>query len=524
LIQINRREEAQSVAWLGLAGRSATRRDAWAARFGLKLEAMQPRATLIWAYAFAIAGALAMLGVRMLLQPVLGDRSVFLICIPPVLAAAALAGVAPGLVATAIAAVGAVVLQMMTEGRADAVSVTLFTVIGAGISVGGEWLAISRRRMERATDAVRDREAHLQSILDTVPDAMIVIDEKGLVQSFSAAGERLFGWTGAEIAGRNVNVLMPAPYAAAHDAFLTRYLTTGERRIIGIGRVVVGLRRDGSTFPMELAVGEMRVGSTRFFTGFVRDLTDHQQTEARLQELQSELVHVSRLTAMGEMASALAHELNQPLAAITNYLKGSRRLLDKGEDADLPRLTDALDKAAGQALRAGDVIHRLRDFVGRGEIERHVESVSKLVEEASALALVGAKELGVRVTMQFDPAADAVLADRVQIQQVVLNLLRNAIDAMRETPRRELTVRVASSEGGFTAVSVSDTGPGISDEVRARLFEPFMTTKKDGMGVGLSICRTIVEAHGGTIWAQNNEAGGATFVFTLPLAEAAAHA
>ena len=198
-------------------------------------------------------------------------------------------------------------------------------------------------------------------------------------------------------------MLMPAPYREAHDGYLARYLTTGERRIIGIGRVVVGERRDGSTFPMELSVGEMRMGDRRFFTGFVRDLTERQQTETRLQELQGELVHVSRLTAMGEMASALAHELNQPLSAIANYLRGSRRLLDKGDPADLPRLSDALDKAADQALRAGDVIHRLRDFVGRGETERRVESISKLIEEASALALVGVKELGVRVTMQFDP-------------------------------------------------------------------------------------------------------------------------
>src|SRR6185437_9467868 len=207
---------------------------------------------------------------------------------------------------------------------------------------------------------LREREAHLQSILDTIPDAVVVIDERGLVQSFSAAAERLFGWSAPEVIGRNVNMLMPSPYREAHDSYLARYMRTGERRIIGIGRVVVGLRRDGSTFPMELSVGEIKVASHRFFTGFVRDLTERQQTEARLQELQSELVHVSRLTAMGEMASALAHELNQPLSAIANYLRGSRRLLEKGDPADLPRLAEALDRAGDQALRAGDVIHRLR--------------------------------------------------------------------------------------------------------------------------------------------------------------------
>ena len=235
-------------------------------------------------------------------------------------------------------------------------------------------------------------------------------------------------------------MLMPSPYREGHDGYLARYLETGERRIIGIGRVVVGERKDGSTFPMELAVGEMKSGNQRFFTGFVRDLTERQQTEARLQELQTELVHISRLTAMGEMASTLAHELNQPLSAIANYMKGSRRLLENSSDENSGMLRDAMDKAAEQAVRAGQIIRRLRDFVARGESERRVESVKKLIEEASALALVGAKDQGVRVRFQFDPAVDLVLADKVQVQQVVLNLIRNAIEAMEASSRRELVI------------------------------------------------------------------------------------
>jgi two-component system sensor kinase FixL len=428
-------------------------------------------------------------------------------------------GVGPGLAAAALSLVAAFLAELSWRAGVDGPSFALFALIGVGLALGGGSLAATRRGAETRAQALLEREAHLQSILDTIPDAMIVIDEKGLMQSFSAAAERLFGWTPSDVMGQNVAMLMPTPYHEAHDGYLARYFATGERRIIGIGRVVVGQRRDGSTFPMELAVGEMQVADRRFFTGFVRDLTDHQETEARLQELQSELVHVSRLTAMGEMASALAHELNQPLSAIANYLRGARRLLDKGDAADLPRLSEALDKAGDQALRAGDVIHRLRDFIGRGETERRIESVSKLIEEASALALVGVKELGVRVTMRFDPKVDLVVADRVQIQQVVINLLRNAIDSMRGTTGPQLEVRVAPEGDGFTMVTVSDTGSGLGEEVLARLFEPFMTTKKDGMGVGLSICRTIVEAHGGAIWAKNNDGPGATFAFTLPLGE-----
>jgi two-component system sensor kinase FixL len=478
------------------------------------------RSTL-WAYASVVVGVALAVAARELLNPYLGDRSLLLLFVLPVLSGAVLGGVAPGLAAVGLSILAALLIWRTTGLPPDAPSLALFVAIGGAIAFVGERDRLDQRRAEASARDLLAREAHLQSILDTMPDAMIVIDDKGLMQSFSAAAERLFGWAASEVIGKNVNLLMPSPYREGHDHYLARYLSTGERRIIGIGRVVVGLRCDGSTFPMELSVGEMKVGESRFFTGFVRDLTERQQTEATVQELQSELVHVSRLTAMGEMASALAHELNQPLSAIANYLRGSERLLNN-EPLDLPMLKEALSKAGGQALRAGEVIQRLRDFIGRGETDRRIESASKLIEEASALALVGVKEFGIRVIMDFDPKADTVIADRVQIQQVVLNLLRNAVDSMRGLKPAELKVRVAPGEDGFTVVSVSDTGTGITQEARPRLFEPFMTTKKEGMGVGLSICRTIVEAHGGTIWAENNEVRGATFSFTLPLADAQA--
>jgi two-component system, LuxR family, sensor kinase FixL len=325
----------------------------------------------------------------------------------------------------------------------------------------------------------------------------------------------LFGYSAAEAVGQNVRILMPSPYRENHDGYVERYLRTGEKRIIGIGRVVVGERKDGSTFPMELAVGEMRSSNRQFFTGFVRDLTEHQKTEARLQELQSELLHMSRLTAMGEMASTLAHELNQPLSAIANYLKGSRRLLEAGNDERSIKVRDAVDKAADQALRAGQIIRRLRDFVARGESERRVESVKKLIEEASALALVGAKDRGIRVLYQFDPAVDLVLADKVQIQQVLLNLMRNAIEAMEDTPRRELIITAKREGDDMVAISVADTGSGIPADVAGQLFQPFFTTKRHGMGVGLSISRTIVEAHGGKMEVEPNPGGGTIFRFTL---------
>lgn len=363
--------------------------------------------------------------------------------------------------------------------------------------------------------ALRASEAHLRSILETVPDAMIVIDEQGHVQSFSAAAVRQFGYEPGEVIGQNVKMLMPDPYRSQHDGYIGRYLSTGEKRIIGIGRVVVGQRKDGSTFPMELSVGEMRSGGQRYFTGFIRDLTERQQTETRLQELQSELVHMSRFTALGDMASTLAHELNQPLTAITNYLKGCHRILQRFEGDEFQLLRDGVNQAAEQALRAGQVIRHLREFVARGESERHVEALPKLIEEASALALVGAKEKGVRITFALDPAAAYVLADRIQVQQVLLNLIRNALEAMSGSQRRELSIATRAVADELIEIGIADTGPGISPAVAEQLFQPFTTTKKQGMGVGLSICRTIVEAHGGKIWADSRPGEGTTFSFTL---------
>src|SRR5215467_10568329 len=324
---------------------------------------------------------------RLALTPILGDASPYLLFVPAVLIAAGLGGLGPGLLATGLS----VVLGFFVSTTSPSLSVpeivdaALFTLIAAGICWSGEQLQRNRIQAATSTRDALAREAHLASILETVPDAMIVIGEDGIVQSFSPAAERLFGYSAEEVIGKNVNMLMPSPYRENHDDYMRRYLRTGERRIIGIGRVVVGERKDGSTFPMELAVGEMRSSDRHFFTGFIRDITQRQQSEARLQELQSELVHISRLTA-------LAHELNQPLLAIVGYMKGSRRLLESGGEDRSGLLRDAMDKAGDQALRAGQIIRRLREFVARGESERRVERVKRLIEEASALALVGTKD------------------------------------------------------------------------------------------------------------------------------------
>ncbi len=364
------------------------------------------------------------------------------------------------------------------------------------------------------TEPIENESALLRSILETVPDAMVVIDRLGTVQFFSKAAERLFGYTAEEVRGQNVRMLMPPPYREQHDGYIRRYQETGERRIIGIGRVVVGLRKDGSTFPMELSVGE--ANGSHLFTGFVRDLTERQRTERRLHELQDGLLHASRLRSMGQMAAALAHELNQPLTASANYVRAAIRLLD-GKQPNLDRVRQAMQNAAEQTFRSGAIIRRLRSFVARAETPRQPEDPVKLVEEACALALIGVKERGITVHISQDPAIPRTIVDRVQIQQVLLNLIRNAVEAMEDSPVRELLVRT-SAQPDRVLVTVTDTGTGIPDEIAAQLFQPFVTTKTDGMGIGLSVCRTIIEAHGGRLWMEPNPSGGSIFHFTLPMA------
>lgn len=364
---------------------------------------------------------------------------------------------------------------------------------------------------ERLAQELHLRDAVFQSMLDIVPDGLVVIDTKGIVQSFNPSAVRTFGYTAAEIVGHNVSLLMPHQHAHAHDGYLGRYLTTGERRIIGIGRIVLGQRKDGSTFPMELQIGEVDIEGTHLFVGFVRDLTVRQENERRMAELQAEVIHLSRLSELGHMVSAIAHEVNQPLAAINNYMGGIRRLLT---DDMPPVLRQAIERVGQQAERARDIVASLRGLVKKGERPREIEDLETLIREASAVALIGTNRT-VGLDLRVAPDAMVGFVDKVQIQQVLLNLVRNAVDAMNGAPGSCLTITAARA-GDRVSIAVSDTGPGLPESLRANLFQPFTTTKPDGLGVGLSISRTIVEAHGGELTAESPPEGGAVFRFSVP--------
>lgn len=359
-------------------------------------------------------------------------------------------------------------------------------------------------------------QLHLASILASVPDGMVVTDESGKIMAFSRAAEALFGFRAEEVIGQPVNMLMAGRDKANHDNYIGNYLRTGERQIIGKGRVVIASRADGTQFPIDLKIGEARIGDHFLFTAFIRDLTEQQRSELRMQEMQSELVHFSRLSAVGTMASALAHELNQPLTAVANYLEASRDLIDSPDPETQEILREALTEAARQAVRAGEIVRKLRSYVSRGEVDARPLSLSPLLADAIALSKLSRDLADIPINLEQDEDADLVMGDPIQIQQVVINLIRNAMDALSNTQDARITVRVfLADEPGFVAVEVCDNGPGLTQELRENIFKPFATTKSQGMGLGLSICQTIVEAHGGTIRAITPPEGGTCFRFTL---------
>jgi two-component system sensor kinase FixL len=470
------------------------------------------------AYAVVVGLVLLVFAARWAVHSIIPNAATSLLFIPPVLVGALFGGLMPGLVGTALAAPGVYFFGALRNDDPVILwtNISLFLLVGAIIAWLGNLLAQSRANAHARQRELQAREAHVKSILDTVPDATVAIDLKGTITSFNRAAVRQFGYSPDEVIGKNVNTLMPEPYRGQHDGYIGNYLRTGERRIIGKDRVVVGRRKDGSTFPMTLVVGETRAQGEVFFTGFIRDLTERQERAAELEAAQSELARLARLNELGEMASTLAHELNQPLSSIANYVQGCILMLEKHDPAAEAKMQTALAEVAKQSLRAGDIIRHLREFVTRGDTEKEIEDIKRLVEEAAGLALMGSRELGVRTNFQFNGDEALVLVDRIQVQQVLTNLMRNAVEAMRDAPRKELSV-VTGEAGGHVTVSIADTGTGIPADISDNLFQPFVTSKPTGMGIGLSISRRIIGAHGGEIAAASNASGGATFTFTLPI-------
>ncbi|QIE54195.1 PAS domain S-box protein [Pikeienuella piscinae] len=365
-------------------------------------------------------------------------------------------------------------------------------------------------------------------IVATAPDGIITSDASGAILSFSPSAEEMFGYTEAELIGENLRILMPAGHAARHDGYMRRYLRTGEKRIIGIGREVQARRRNGEVFVAELAIGELKLGEEHVFTGFIRDMSDRAAAQAKARKLQRSLDQLTRTRLIGEMSTAMAHEINQPLAAISNFARAASRLLADGA-GDREKAASYLDKVAEQAKRAGEIIRRMRRLVDRGDVDLRPDDINEIVREAIRLDEAGSGSDDVRISVELGLELPPVMVDRIQIQQVILNLLRNAREALEpaedgvrrittSATRGRIEMKAKVQEAGQVMVTVSDTGPGLPSDILQSLFEPLVTTKDRGIGVGLAICRSIVHAHGGRIWAENNAAGGADVHFTLQTA------
>jgi two-component system, LuxR family, sensor kinase FixL len=353
----------------------------------------------------------------------------------------------------------------------------------------------------------------LASIVESSQDAVIGKTLDGKVTSWNRAAEEIFGYSAAEMMGQPILILFPPELTSEEEQILGQ-VRRGERiQTYETVRVAKGGRR----VDVSLTVSPVRdpSGTVVGASKIVRDITAQKVLSARLAEVQSELLHISRLNDMGQLATAFAHELNQPLSAISAYIGGTRRLIEAG---DIERALEGCDRAVAQVARAGEVIRRLRDFVRKGDERRGVEDLGRTIDESVALVLLDARRDGVNIDIRIADDAREAFADRVQVQQVLVNLLRNAAEAMSETERKTILVMTRRLTRQQIEVEVADSGPGLPQSVLDRLFQPFNTTKPTGMGVGLALCRNIVESQGGEICAQNGASGGAVFRFTLPAA------
>jgi two-component system sensor kinase FixL len=361
-------------------------------------------------------------------------------------------------------------------------------------------------------------EPRLDSVLDTAVDGIVIIDEAGRILMFNKACERLFGFSAADVLGRNVTVIMPAEFAREHDHYLDNYTRTGERKIIGIGREVTGQHRDGTVIPVHLSVGEAMTPEGRQFIGIIRDLRARHESEQRLNQLQSDLVRMARVSAMDEMGAALAHELNQPLTALMLYLQAVERSCAKpGAANDMPSTALAiLRKALHEAERAGSIIQRMRHFVEKRDPMRRLVDINPLVEDAIELTRLGSRP-GIRISRAFAQSLPQVSVDPVQFQQVVVNLVRNALEAIKDQEDQHVFVATQAIEGSV-AVSVQDNGPGIRPDAVPDLFKAFSSSKPKGLGLGLAISMTIAQKHGGRLEVDPGGNGqGACFTLQLPL-------
>ena len=363
------------------------------------------------------------------------------------------------------------------------------------------------------------QEAYFEALMSAAVDAIIVIDQDGQIEIFNKAAEEIFGHAESEILGKNVSSLMPEPDRSAHDQYIKNYHTSRNPRIIGIGREIVGLHKNGKKFPAHLSVGEVAGTDTTRFIGIIRDMSENHRLEHEVREMQSELTHATRLSELGEMAAGIAHEINQPLTAISTYANACHRMF-ANEQSDAEEMLNTLHLITDQAQRAGEVVRRLRAFTKKRLGQRQLLEINEIIDSTIRLVESDIRARNFRLDKRLASKLPKVFADNVQIQQVILNLIRNAMDAMENVPSGEnvVTIESNSDDDNHVRVSISDRGIGLTEEIAEKIFDSFFTTRDTGTGLGLSISRSIITAHGGVIDYSPNQEGGVSFYFTLPAA------
>ena len=366
-------------------------------------------------------------------------------------------------------------------------------------------------------EIIKDANARLNALLDAAVDGLVIIDGKGNIELFNNAAQKMFLYTSHEVLGKNIKMLMPAPFSDEHDKYLSSYLSTGETKIIGKGRKVRGKKSNGEEFPIFLSVGGVKDSSHTQFVGIIRDISEQERDRIEAQESRERLSHASRLSSMGELAAGIAHEMNQPLSAISSYSQASKRLLLNTSQLNEEKVVAALDKICDQAIRASEVINRLRKFVKKRVAQRESVDLNGLILETVNLAKVDTRILDHEVIVELNHHTQPeLLADPVQIQQVLLNLIRNGIDAMEHIKGAPLLIQSQWLSDELVEVSVIDCGHGMDEEVSSTIFTPFITTKETGMGMGLPVSQTIIHAHGGRIYYVASQPTGCIFSFSLP--------
>jgi len=357
-------------------------------------------------------------------------------------------------------------------------------------------------------------DTQINAVLDTAVEGIITIDDSGIVQTFNKAAEKLFGYKADEVVGQSVRMLMPSPYCDHHDEYIANYRKTGKNRIIGIGREIVGKRKDDSVFPLYLSVAESTVGNVRTYTGIIRDLSESKRMELMLRQKEEELARYDRRHTLGEMASAIAHEINQPLAAITTYAQACSRLLDSAS-TDILDIKKALGEIGKQAERAGSVMKSLRNMTRGQPVDREIVDINFVISDILPVIRAGAAPRHITINPQLAPEEIPVEVNRIQIQQVILNLANNALE--ESPPQSSISIISSMVANHYVEISVADAGKGVDETISDQIFHPYFTTKPKGTGMGLTISESIVTTHQGRIGHRANSRGGATFFFTLPI-------